>query len=523
MISWGDQALFAMVQQPRRPAAVVRERSNGAIGASFESLSSLIDHRDVELIGALPATFPEWLGDRSFQETHGTRFAYIGGAMANGIASVEMVIALGNAGCLGFFGAAGLSLARVDAEILRIKQALDPLGLPWGVNLIHSPAEPSTENGLVDLFFKHGVMRVEASAFMAMSPAIVRYAATGLTRDANGKIRRRYRVIGKISREEVARRFLEPPQPNILQKLVAAGQLSAAEAELAAQLPVADDLTCEADSGGHTDNRALSVLLPNILRLRDRISAERGYTHRIRIGAAGGLGAPAAIAASFAMGAAYVQTGSVNQACVESGLHASGRAMLANAGMADVMMAPAADMFEMGVEVQVLKRGTLFAPRAKKLYELYRSYDSFAAIPKSEQEKIESVYLKQSFADAWASTREFWLKREPKQVERAMAEPKHQMALVFRSYLGLASRWAIDGIGERESDFQIWCGPAMGAFNSWVKGSFLEAADARTVAQVALNLLEGALHYSRAQQLRSFGVPVPEQAFEYRPRAIELA
>ena len=33
--------------------------------------------------------------------------------------------------------------------------------------------------------------------------------------------------------------------------------------------------------------------------------------------------------------------------------------------MADVMMAPSADMFEMGVKVQVLKTGTMFAMRAR--------------------------------------------------------------------------------------------------------------------------------------------------------------
>ncbi len=81
------------------------------------------------------------------------------------------------------------------------------------------------------------------------------------------------------------------------------------------------------------------------------------------------------------MGAAYVVTGSVNQACVESGTSDAVRKMLAEAGQADVTMAPAADMFEMGVKVQVLKRGTMFAMRAAKLYELYRAYPSLGSDP----------------------------------------------------------------------------------------------------------------------------------------------
>ena len=69
-------------------------------------------------------------------------------------------------------------------------------------------------------------------------------------------------------------------------------------------------------------------------------------------------------------------------------------------------------------------------------------------------------------------------------------------------------------------DYQIWCGPAMGAFNSWVSGSFLEAPQERRVVQVARNLLEGAAVITRAQQFRSYGVPVPAVAFDFRPRPL---
>ena len=312
---------------------------------------------------------------------------------------------------------------------------------------------------------------------MALTPAVVRYAATGLTTDPAGTTRRKNHLFAKISREEVAIRFLEPPPAEILRTLVERGQLTAAEARLADALPLAEDLTAEADSGGHTDNRPLTALLPAILRLRDRVVAERGYRQAVRVGAGGGLGTPSSVAAAFALGASYVVTGSVNQACVESGLHESGRALLAEAGIADVIMAPAADMFELGVTVQVLRRGTMFAVRAKKLYELYRSYPSLESIPAAEREKVETQLLRATFAEAWESTRAFWAARDPREVARAEADPRHRMALVFRSYLGLSSRWAIAGEPDRGADFQIWCGPAMGAFNSWVRGSFLEKPD----------------------------------------------
>jgi len=168
----------------------------------------------------------------------------------------------------------------------------------------------------------------------------------------------------------------------------------------------------------------------------------------------------------------------------------------------------------------VLRRGSMFAVRARKLYELYRAYPSLESIPKPERDKVERDILQAGFADAWQSTRAFWLGRDLAQVQRAEADPKHRMALVFRSYLGLSSRWAIDGVDARAADFQIWCGPAMGAFNRWVRGSFLADAANRRVGQVALNLLEGAAVISRAQQLRSVGLSVPNSAFDFRPRLL---
>ncbi|MEO1337715.1 MAG: 2-nitropropane dioxygenase, partial [Myxococcota bacterium] len=67
---------------------------------------------------------------------------------------------------------------------------------------------------------------------------------------------------------------------------------------------------------------------------------------------------------------------------------------------------------------------------------------------------------------------------------------------------------------------QLWCGPAMGGFNRWAKGSFLEQPERRTVVQIARNLLEGAATISRIHQARAVGVPLARACFEYRPRPL---
>lgn len=468
----------------------------------------------------LPALYPEWLGDRGFGQAHGVRFPYVVGSMANGIASVELVCAAARAGTLAFFGAGGLAYPKVESAIDRLVATLDGEGLGWGANLIHSPNEPELEARVADLYIRKGVRRVSASAFMALTPNVVRYACTGLSVDGGGAIVRRNHLLAKVSRPEVARHFMAPAPEATLRELVAAGQLTAREAQLAAQIPLAGDVTAEADSGGHTDNRPLTALLPTLLALRDRLEAEHGYPGAIRVGAAGGLGTPTAVAAAFALGAAYVLTGSVNQAAVESGISDAGRALLAQAGLADVSMAAAADMFEQGVKLQVLSRGTMFAVRANKLYRIYADYPGLEAIPAAERARLERQIFQAPLAEIWAETEAFWRQRDPAQLVRAAAEPKHRMALAFRWYLGQSSRWAITGEARRRVDYQIWCGPAMGAFNEWVRGSFLEPPEARTVDQIALNLLEGAAVVTRAQQARSFGVDLPASAFDFRPRPL---
>jgi len=223
------------------------------------------------------------------------------------------------------------------------------------------------------------------------------------------------------------------------------------------------------------------------------------------------------------MGAAFVVTGSVNQACIESGACEHTRKLLADADMADVCMAPSADMFELGARVQVLKKGSLFPMRAQKLYDLYMSCKSIEEIPPAVRNELETRIFKKDMDEIWQETKVFFEKRNPQQINHAEKDPRKKMALVFRWYLGQSSRWSRDGVEDRRMDYQIWCGPAQGAFNEWVAGTFLEDIANRTVAQIAWNLLEGAARISRAAQLRAAGAAVPPTAFSYVPQRFDEA
>ena len=471
-----------------------------------------------EVSGFAPALPMERLGEASFCTTYGARYAYFAGAMANGISSETLVIALGKAGYMGSFGAGGVPPSRILAAIQEIKAAL-PDG-PYAFNLLNSPNEPALEQRVVDLYLEHGIRVIEASAYLAMTAPLVQYRVAGLSQGADGSVMIGNRIIGKISRLEMAQRFLDPAPGDIISKLLAEGKVTPLQADLAQSVPMADDITVEADSGGHTDNRPLVCMLPAFIALRDQVQAIRKYPQPVRIGSGGGIGTSEAALAAFTLGAAYVVTGSINQSCVESGASEHTRSLLAQMDMADVAMAPAGDMFETGTKVQVLKRGTMFAMRAQKLYELYTRYNAWEEIPAAEREKLEKTVFKRDFASIWADTVKFFTERDPTQVERGNASPKDKMALVFRWYLGLSSRWAINGEKGREMDYQIWTGPSMGAFNLWAKGTYLEAAQNRQVVEVARQTLTGCAVLLRVRMLEAQGVVLPESLRRYVPQAL---
>lgn len=520
-VSFDEAGIKAKLLDLNKPCYVVRVE--GRIGVTHEGYWCASDNAktgQVEMLMAVPPLTPQQLGDPSFQCFHGVKYAYVTGAMAGGIASEEMVIALGKEKILSSFGAGGLSPARVEAAINRIQQAL-PQG-PYAFNLIHSPNEPAIERKAVDLYLKYGVRTIEASAFLDLTPNIVYYRAAGLGLGPANQIEIKNKVIAKISRKEVATKFLQPAPTAMLKQLVEQGLISELQATLAEKVPVADDITVEADSGGHTDNRPLVCLLPSIQALRDEIQDKYCYEKPIRVGVAGGIATPQSALAAFTMGAAYVVTGSINQSCIEAGTSQHAKQLLAQADMTDVMMAPAADMFEMGVKLQVLKRGTLFAVRAQKLFELYKGYDAIEDIPIQEIEKLEKQIFKRSLESVWQDTVAYVSNRNPDKIAKAVNNPKLKMALIFRWYLGLSSRWASSGEKGREMDYQIWCGPAMGSFNEWVKDSYLAAPNNRRVVDVALHIMTGAAFLYRMQNLKIQGLQMPGQYSKYHPVPIQF-
>lgn len=479
-----------------RPVYMISTESGPGV-VTGGTVSATPTHQLLAAVGPIDAGK---LGSADFRSAYNVRAAYMAGAMANGIASVDLVVALANAGYLASYGAAG-QLPQMVAEAVDKIRSRAP-GATFAVNVIHSPNEPALENGHVDVLLDKGVRVVEASAFMNITAALVRYRLSGARRAADGSVETPNKIIAKVSRTETAAHFLAAPPKRLVDSLVASGAITQDEADLAPQVRMADDITAEGDSGGHTDRRPLLPLVQMLLRLRD---SSTGPGPAPRIGAAGGLGSPQAIAAAFAAGAEYMVTGSVNQACVESGTSTQAKAMLATASLADFAMAPAADMLEIGAELQVLRKGTFFPQRGTRLAELYRTHGGVDELSDDDRRWLEETVLRGSIDQVWEECKKFFGRRDPAQLRTAEDNPKKKMALIFRWYLGLASRWANIGDPERTADYQIWSGPAMGDFNSFVAGTHLATPENRRVAEVAELLMRGAAVHTRMNLLRAQG------------------
>jgi PfaD family protein len=513
--AYDDKEMSELLQNQTQPLYIIRNQGKIGLIPSGTITASSSDE-SLDILGIIPSISSASLGSTAFKQQHNLKYALVAGAMANGICSEEIVIAMAKAGMLGFFGSGGLHPDRVEQAINTIQGALNQ-GESYGFNLLHNPYEPTIEDRTVDLYLRYGVNRVSAAAYLKLTKSIVRYRLHGLKEDASGNVIPRNHIFAKVSRSELAKLFMAPAPESIVKELLKEGKITETEATLSQRIPMAQDITAEADSGGHTDQRPLVSLVPTFLKLRDNAMEMYKYPIPLRVGAGGGISTPQSAAAALAMGADYIITGSVNQATHEAGTCESVKKTLCTIEPHDVTMAPAADMFEMGVKLQVMKFGTMFPVRSARLYQLYQQYNSIEEIPAPTRAQIEKQIFQKNLDTVWQETVSFFERRDPSQIEKAKRDNKHKMALIFRWYLGQSSLWAIKGVPERKMDYQVWTGPGMGAFNEWAKGTELESMEHRSVALISHNILRGAAIISRISILKNFGIDTPAGAANIRP------
>lgn len=430
------------------------------------------------------------LGNLDFTRDYGLRYAYVSGGMYRGASSKELVTAMGSSRLLGFLGTGGLPLDRIEEDIRYVQSKLGVDGI-YGLNLLNNLYDPEMEMNTVQLYLRYKVRFVEAAAYIQMSAPLVYFRLKGLKRRVDGTIECQHKILAKISRPEIAEAFMRPAPEKLVNQLLIKGLISEEQATMSKEVPMSHDICVEADSGGHTDRGVAMVLFPAINTLKEQIQTAHNYRKKIRIGLAGGIGTPQSAVCAFMMGADFVLTGSINQCTVEAGTSEAVKDLLQSINVQDTDYAPAGDMFEIGAKVQVLKKGVLFPGRANKLYSLYNQYDSIEEIPENVIRQLEKSYFKKTIQEVWNETESYFRSKGMNlEIEKASKNPKHKMALIFRWYFGYSTRLAFSGDIENKVNFQIHTGPAMGAFNQWVRGTELENWRNRHVNEIGIKLME---------------------------------
>src|SRR5258707_11080569 len=148
-------------------------------------------------------------------------------------------------------------------------------------------------------------------------------------------------------------------------------------------------------------------------------------------------------------------------------------------------------MFDFGDKLQVVRNGVFSPGRANKLDELYTRHNSLDEIDRQTKKQIEEKYFGRSFEDVWFETKSYYSRINP-EFEKSEPSPKQKMALIFKWYFIHTTRLAMRGVEENKVNYQVHCGPALGAFNRWVKGTALESWRNRHVGDIGERIMKGA-------------------------------
>ena len=126
---------------------------------------------------------------------------------------------------------------------------------------------------------------------------------------------------------------------------------------------------------------------------------------------------------------------------------------------------------------------------ANKLYEIYRRYDSLEQLDPATRRMLEEKYFGRSCEAVWAETRHYYAQAAPVELERAERQPKQKLAMILRWYFVRSNRLALAGDPSGRVDYQIHCGPAMGACNQWLRDTPLADWRNRHVDDLAERLM----------------------------------
>ncbi len=504
------------LQDLSQPLVFAREGKKVGIVPGARQLRSLMYAERSTICAMLPPQKLSDLGNKSFQKTHGVNYSYCVAPFEREVCNPELVASLINNGILAFCPVDYMSNHKVNETISKLRSLTD--GKAFGLGFKYHPHHPSLEESMMELFVSADVPLLYISHYVQATKALVHYRLTGVFADEKGNPLAKHQLFVRVPHAGLAEYFSQPAPTDIIEALVADGKLTEEEGQLGLKLPLSQDIVVDGDvsrAGGKQDVVSLFPSLRHSLR-KTRTSRKC----EVRIGVAGELATPEAVNAAFKMGADFVVTGAVNGLAKEAGGSQKRKELLAKAKPEDFTTAPSYEYLDADFRVRVTKFGTMFATKASRLEELYRSTDSLEALTREGLSFMEKKIFLCSLTEAYEKAEPFLRQWWPALVEQATTSPKIRASLLLKWYLYESSQWAIDGIKERQMDYQVRGDSAVGSFNIWRENSDFADLENISAKQIALNLLKGAAVISRMQVLREHGVPIPKEAVFWKPQII---
>lgn len=498
-VNWTDSIRYLMGKGvntviQKGPGTVVRDLSNRIMKECepliINELADTVPDNDYRNNSDKKTNFA--LGSESFLKDYNVRYPCAIGGMYKAISGVDMIVKCANSGILAFYGTGGIPFEKIRTDLQNIKYQLG-CNKPFGVNITANPKKLNSEIDIIRLLINENINIIEASGFLNISKALVLYRLKGLHKDTRGNLICSNKIMAKTSLPDSLEKFMSHPPEKLVKELLAEGMISSDEAALSEYIPMADDITIEADSGGHTDCGSFNTLIPSMIIRRNKFAEKNHYAKNVRIGAAGGIGTPAAAAAAFIMGADYIMTGSINQCTVEADTSDIAKSMLNDMNEKDTEYAPAGDSFEAGsAKLQVLKKGTLFSRRSRKLVDLYLCHDSLNEIDPKIISKLERDIFRKSINEIYEDVKAHY---NHDVISRMESDEKFKMACIFRWYFARSTEYALKGIETEKSNYQIQCGQSMGAFNEFLKDTPLYNWKNRNIDKITEYLFEQTKQY----------------------------
>ncbi|WP_459480607.1 ACP S-malonyltransferase [Clostridium saccharoperbutylacetonicum] len=421
----------------------------------------------------------------NFTGEYKVKYPYVIGGIERGISSKEMIVKSGTEKILSFLGTKKMDLDEIEESIIYIKDRLTE-GEPFGINITYDYFNSEISEKIINLCLKYNVKNIEVSGYTNIPNCVIRYKLEGIKRK-NGSLVCENRVFYNTARlniEELLKPISESTVKNLSRE-----RINYEDVSIFRNISIIDGLTIKCD--GNSNNNGFNILniLPVAVRVKNKVLEKFKYMNKIYIGVGGGIGNPEALAVSFMLGADYVVTDSINQCSIEANCSELVKDLLEQVGFEDTIYVPDAERFEIGGKVQVLKKGVMFPSRANKLYELYRQYDSYYEIDEKLRSQVEKKFFMKSFEEYYDECKKGLSAEEINIIEK---DEKKKMAVVFKRYLTESSLLAQKGVDEQRMNFQIYCSPAIGVFNNYVKDSELKDWRKRSVTKIAEVLMNDA-------------------------------